>query len=458
MSEDLPKDIKEGFPLKALDPQISPKEPWAEDALGRGKVANALTNIVSGHKDPLVISLDGYWGTGKTFLLKRWQVELHNQGFKSIYFNAWEDDFCDDPLVAIIGQLSNAFTDNKFKKVVEKIKESAGPLLMKGALGVIGTATGIAISEDFLKKHTDLALKKYLSQIKQKQELKNNLQKMSDEVMENTKQPLVFIIDELDRCRPTFAIELLERVKHIFDIPGMIFVFGINQKELCSSIKSVYGKIDSGVYLRRFFDLNFSLPDPNAKDFCEYLIDKKYRLKRAIENNVDNEKFHYFSRYIPLFYNQLGLSLRDLDYCIRSIFFIAKNIRANYYMYPYLIGALIALRLENPSLYQKFIKGKCLSSEVMDYIDGRIPDAKRVDWLDNTLVMIESELYRTDSEALQALSGVANRHATPPSKHLSKRTREDANRAKKLLSVFGPRDSEISIPYIFSLIELTQAE
>ena len=458
MSEDLPKDIKEGFPLKALDPQISPKKPWAEDALGRGKVANTLTNLVSGHKDPLVISLDGYWGTGKTFLLKRWQVELHNQGFKSIYFNAWEDDFCDDPLVAIIGQLSNAFIDNKFKNVVEKIKESAGPLFMQSILGIISTTTGITISEDFLKKHTDSALEKYLSQIKQKQELKKHLQVMSNKVMKDTGKPLVFIIDELDRCRPTFAIELLERVKHIFDIPGMVFVFGINRKELCSSIESVYGKIDAGVYLRRFFDLNLSLPDANVVDFCRYLIDKKYQLKRAIKNNVDNENFNYFSEYGPLFYNQLGLSLRDLDYCIRSVFFVAKNIRENYYMYPYLIGTLIALRLENPSLYQKFIKGKCLGSEVMDYIDDQIPDVKRVNLLDNTLLMIEAELYRTDSKALEALSEVASGHLKPPSKYLSKRTRGNVQRAQALLSVCGPRYVQIDISYIYSLIELTQAE
>ena len=83
-------------------------------------------------------------------------------------------------------------------------------------------------------------------------------------MMEETKQPLVFIIDELDRCRPTFSIELLERVKHIFDIPGIVFVFGINRDELCHSIKSVYGEIESGIYLRRFFDVSLSLPDAST--------------------------------------------------------------------------------------------------------------------------------------------------------------------------------------------------
>ena len=70
---------------------------------------------------------------------------------------------------------------------------------------------------------------------------------------------MVFIIDELDRCRPTFAIELLERVKHIFDVPNIVFVFGINREELTKSLRSVYGEIEAEEYLRRFFDMELRL-------------------------------------------------------------------------------------------------------------------------------------------------------------------------------------------------------
>ena len=76
----------------------------------------------------------------------------------------------------------------------------------------------------------------------------------------------MFIIDELDRCRPTFAIELLERVKHIFDVPNIVFVFGINRAELVKSLESIYGEIDAGTYLRRFFDMEFVLPEPTARE------------------------------------------------------------------------------------------------------------------------------------------------------------------------------------------------
>ena len=438
-------------------------------------MAEKMTNLVWMQEDSLVVSLDGDWGTGKTFLLKRWQADLEKEGFKSIYFNAWEDDFCDDPLVAIIGQISNAFTGSKSEEIVAKIKESAGPLLIQGILGVIRATTGIAISADILEKHTDSVLEKYSSQIKQKKELKQHLQRLSEEVMNDTGQPLVFIIDELDRCRPTFAIELLERVKHIFDVPGIVFVFGINQKELCSSIKSVYGEIDAGVYLRRFFDISLSLPDANAVDFCKYLINDKYELnklfselsetaRKSISNilaDTHSNEFRTFSNDFLAFYNHLGLSLRDIDSCIRSMFFVAKNIHEGHYMYPYLIGALIALRLKNLPLYQEFLKGKLLGSEVMDYIDEQIPDIRRDEELNRVLILIEIGLYRTSDKALHMAYLMSLGESPNQLEYLSKRTRQDPRRLTMFLSdnrnqyEYSPK---ISIPDICSLIELTQAE
>ena len=84
----------------------------------------------------------------------------------------------------------------------------------------------------------------------------------------------MFIIDELDRCRPTFAIELLERVKHIFDVKNIVFVFGINRAELTEALVSVYGEIEAGEYLRRFFDMEFILPDGDPTRFCQHLLEQ----------------------------------------------------------------------------------------------------------------------------------------------------------------------------------------
>ena len=103
--------------------------------LDRKEIADRLTSIVRGQEAPFVISLDGRWGTGKTFLLKRWAQDLRNQGFEAIYFNAWEDDFNDDPLLAIIGQLSEYFDEGALREIARGVAGALGHVLVKRVTG-----------------------------------------------------------------------------------------------------------------------------------------------------------------------------------------------------------------------------------------------------------------------------------------------------------------------------------
>ena len=90
--------------------------------LDRKEIADRLTSIIRGQEAPFVISLDGRWGTGKTFLLKRWQQDLENQGWQAIYYNAWEDDFAGDPLLSITGQLSEHLEKTTLFGLTERAK------------------------------------------------------------------------------------------------------------------------------------------------------------------------------------------------------------------------------------------------------------------------------------------------------------------------------------------------
>ncbi len=366
--------------LKLREPSISPSNPWEDDALDRQKVSEALTSLVVNEPDSLVISLSGGWGTGKTFLLQRWQEELkarESGEVITIYFNAWEDDFCDDPLVAIIGQMSENLGKSKYKSMIEKVVDSAKPLFTQSLLAALKAVSGVSFDQVYrslLNTIENSALEQYAGQRKTKEALKETLRDLSDEVKRETCNPLVFIIDELDRCRPTFAVELLERVKHIFDIPNMIFVFGINREDLCSSVSSIYGEIKSDVYLRRFFDMEFMLPKPDTKSFCEHLI-KKYDIEsifselRQISNRrIHGADFATFSAFFPYLCSRFDLSLRDVDYCIRSIILVGNSVKVGHSIYPFLISVMIILRLKNKDLYQRFICDECLGSEVMNYV------------------------------------------------------------------------------------------
>ena len=244
-----PGDTPPALPaLKIVEPEVNPNDPWCDDVLERKEIADRLTSIVRGQEAPFVISVDGRWGTGKTFLLKRWAQELQNQGFEAIYFNAWEDDFNDDPLLAIVGQLSEHFNEGVPDEIARTVAHATLNIVVK-------RLTGLKIDELTPERLLD----DYKGQGETKRAVKEQLSQLGYRVRDDTGQPLVFIIDELDRCRPTFAIELLERVKHIFDVPNIVFVFGINRGELVKSLESVYGEIDAGTYLRRFFDMEFAL-------------------------------------------------------------------------------------------------------------------------------------------------------------------------------------------------------
>ena len=477
-----PSDLKEALRLKLTEPEIQEDNPWADDELKRSDVAEKLTKLISGQSAPFVINLHGHWGTGKTFLLKRWQKQLENDGFRAIYFNAWEDDFCDDPFVAIIGQLSDFLKREGIKDFDDKIKKAAKSLLIQGSLSIVRNVSGLNPNE-ILEQFADKTLAEYSRQAEKKNELKTALQELSGKVKADTKHPLVFIIDELDRCRPTFAIELLERVKHIFDIPDMVFVFGINHDELCSSIRSVYGEIDADTYLRRFFDMEFLLPEIDSKAFCEYLT-KRYHLEQFFirrseltSNTAYIKGFERFSRYFPALCGCFGLSLRDIDYCTRLIVFIEKNATENNYMFLPLLPLLIILRLKNKTLYQEYIRGDRMGSEVMNYLDEVIPPENRerelgiiFDELEINLYLANRSKTENSSKSIDDLGqlrdNLNNGQDTLHTPYLSeRRQKSDIKSIEKLFSFISGHPgrgydpyhfSKDAITYLSGLIELSQ--
>ena len=466
--------------LKLPEADISSEEPWNDDLLDRAQIADSLTRIIDNQSNPFAISIHGYWGTGKTFLLKRWQKQLEKSGFKAIYFNAWEDDFCDDAMLAIIGQLSSYFKEAGLKQVARKAAQIAVPLIRENLLGVLKASTGVTIKLDTREQGKTTTLDAYLEQRSTKDTLKIHLSKLSQQVADQTKHPLVFIIDELDRCRPTFAIELLERVKHIFDIPNMVFVFGINHDELCKSLKSIYGDIETDVYLRRFFDMEFNLPPADSESFV------RHRMERYALNSIGQtdripgqpREVDELAYSMPTLWSHLGLSLRDLDYCVRLIVFVGMGLSPRQTMYPWMLGLLIVLKLKNPVLYQAFVAGRRRGTDVMDFINESVAMGDQFASIQHVLDQVEAYLYLTDKRfgtsenrqapALEQLKLLQNGSDPTQPEHLSQKTRTTTSRqAGRLVnlmeriespSFFGPDPAvpTTAVPYVASLIDLHQ--
>ena len=418
-----------------------------------------------------------YWGTGKTFLLQRWERDLQTQGFQSLYFNAWEDDFCDDPLLAILGQLKDHFKDSVFNRLTRAAIGIAGPLLRQTAQTLVTATTGLSL--DLQQNENRTLLDQYLDQRKTKDELKKRLASLAEAVYDETGYPLVFIIDELDRCRPTFAIELLERVKHIFDVKHMAFVFGINRSELSRSLRSVYGEIDADVYLRRFFDIEFTLPEIDGALYCKHVMDKFALrdffsdLSSESNNSVHDEDYRALYDNFPEIWSRFGLSLRDIEYCVALIALVARNVRTERHVYPMVLGLLIPIKLKNPRLYHGFVRQERHASEVIDYAETFLSsepvntrDLRLFDWIEAQLYYAENSGvydFERPPAAIDQLHLLAQGEELTAPEYLSERVRTaDSDRLSAMLRVIeaaGNRYWNVQgiVRYIGSLVDLHQS-
>ena len=470
-------DTQKSVPLKLNEPQIDAQNPWGDDLLSRLEISTQLTELVATQEPPLTISLHGQWGTGKTFLLKRWQRALEAAKYEAIYFNAWEDDYCDNPLLAIVGQLSGHFKELGLKRMARKAAKVAAPLIMEGLTGAVKATTGLSLSLELQRQRKKTLLDAYLEQGAAKNHLKTELAKLSKKVADRTGHPLIFIIDELDRCRPTFAVELLERVKHIFDVPNMVFVFGINRDELCKSLKSVYGGIDTDIYLRRFFDIELNLPPSDSMKFSQELIQKFglnehfLSMSRGIEDRLHAGEFGTLAGSFPPLWAQLEFSPRDIQYCVSQMALVSRNLQPRYFMYPWILGLLITLRVRNLALYRDFKHGTCRSSKVIDYFHDLLPMEGLDHSLSHAIMMAEASLYGAESgDVLSPAQGITplvqlrllreGKELTNP-ESLSKRTRQRKTNFERMIQVIENvpdfRWNPNTKTHIISLIDLHQA-
>jgi len=268
--------------IKHSDITIKEDDPFENCKLNRKIYAEILTNIVETYPEGFVLGINNEWGTGKTTFVKMWQQLLNNQGYKTLYFNAWENDFDKNPLVAIISELkilTNPSNEKIFKSVMQKgsiLAKSILPALLKGVTKkYIDTDIVLEAIENTTKGMTDIfeeEIQEYSNKKQSVNEFRTELEEFIKKSSSN--KPLIFIIDELDRCRPNYAVEVLEQIKHLFSVNGIVFVLSIDKIQLGYAIRGVYGNdnINSDEYLRRFIDLEYSIPTPSDELFmCEYL-------------------------------------------------------------------------------------------------------------------------------------------------------------------------------------------
>lgn len=316
-----------------------------------------------------------------------WQAYLQNEGFSTLYFNAWENDFNDDALISLIGEIEVAMdsfktSDSKVPKIKENLKKIKGaasvliknsiPIALKYAsAGVLDydKLTETAIGE-ITRKMTEEQINKYEESKHTIVKFKEHLQDFAKEITETSK-PLVFFIDELDRCRPTYALQVLEKAKHFFNVDNIVFILAIDKNQIGNSIKGIYGEgMDVDGYLRRFIDLNYHLPEPPKGAFVKALFNRfgfneYFEERTSYSRNFRNDKEYFISIFSELF-SIFDFSLRVQEQCFTQVSLVFKTTSIQIKLYPILLATLISIKNYKISLYKKYVGGDINANQLMN--------------------------------------------------------------------------------------------
>ena len=385
------------------------KEGFGEDdLLERASFGKSLSNFVEKVEDPLVIAIDGEWGQGKSFFLKRWvgAHTLQNNGKATmVYFDAFAHDYLDDPLIALVGVVTDRITQlSKESKSVSTLVQRALKFLQRAATKLAKPTAKIAISavgaglsvataglSDAGKLFVDAAVnsasdegKDLLDQYWESADGKRNAMKEFRNMLKafveanrvENKQgeetnSLIIVIDELDRCRPDYALSVLEIIKHLFNVKGVQFILGVNLEALGHSVSKRYGeKINSERYLRRFVNIIFELPT-NTNNSTDTALVVQYAQKICRLMEVYEDLGAALCEEIELAASSNKIQMKDVG----TIFSYAALVPVDQLTmispgYSEVIACLLVSSIVNKAIYNEFLNGSVTVERLLEYYDA----------------------------------------------------------------------------------------
>jgi len=187
---------------------------------------------------------------------------------------------------------------------------------------------------------------------------------------------VIVFVDELDRCRPPYAIALLERIKHLFGVPGVVFVLGVDRDQLGHSIRALYGAgMDVDGYLRRFIDLAYHLPPASCEKFAIYLV-QRFDLEGVLRNQGLDPVAYLIGPFVELA-TLFTLDLRTQEQCFTQLNLVMRIFQPAGLL-PYAIF-LIVLRARNAELYARLCRGEASREAVLDFLTSQRTGSKYVE-------------------------------------------------------------------------------
>ncbi|MCZ7358287.1 MAG: pentapeptide repeat-containing protein [Candidatus Methanoperedens sp.] len=321
--------------------------------------SDALAGIIL-HEDtntPLVIGIFGDWGSGKTSLMKTLKKKIENvkdgHSAQTIWFNAWKydkEDVISRALLTRILQELETKGEKKDEKILNRrlkdlqrslykdvYREDPGSLtfdLGKASKGVLklGLSTVPIIGEGLAKLFEKGVDKDAIIEIAESlhhEKIITNIEKIGeleqfqstfreiirDHYIQHNKRAVVFI-DDLDRCVPDKAIEVMEAIKLFLDVEGCIFILGIDRNVIREGVRIKY----------KDFTLGGIKVPINGEEYLEKIIQLSFMLPPIMENKLkefidDLDQKKSYKEYHDMIINGIGRNPRKIKRFINAIRF-----------------------------------------------------------------------------------------------------------------------------------------
>ena len=372
--------------IRPQEIDVPQSNPFRNDLLGRKESVKTLTHTISSFEGPCALAIDAAWGNGKTTFLNLWAQHLRNEKFPVVKFNAWETDFSKDPLIALSSELTESLaslrgsTEELLTKKINSVKEVVGEILQHTMSETIRVATsGIVDINLFLEAIEEQAslpyAEKKLAKHRETQELFKKFGKtlgdIAEEISAEKGRPLVVMVDELDRCRPSYAVGLLEVAKHLFSVDHIVFVLAINRAQLAHSIKALYGSdFDAEDYLRRFFDMDFWLPDPERGTFITELLVRLQIRDYFVETKIQRYQHDYetVQELLLGFFGSSYLSLRRIAQTIHRFGLVLPSSKRPPPLFAVMVAVALIVKTINSGAYRQFTQGETSDFDVANKV------------------------------------------------------------------------------------------
>jgi hypothetical protein len=404
---------------------------WERDAFDRKPYADFLTHYLNERTKPnggsefrpFCMALDADWGAGKTYFVRNWSAQLKREDkHPTFVFDAWEFDSTAEPTIAFMSAfkealdaeiaklpLADQLQDRARKALQEGVKALGAAVIpmtksvLRGAInkalpGMLEdlvksmdrdgisleeidieklSADGMSGAKAAIDKYFEVALKQPMDRKKLlgvfRMHIENTLELLRQEG--GKELPFFVFIDELDRCRPTFAVSLMEELKHIFNVPGMCFVVSTNIPQLSHAVGAIYGsRFDGRNYLQRFFDSEWSLPAPSALAYCTQLVDEFPLLKgpsiqHCLPMNLgftDPKRIPGPSESIEWVAAAFKLDLRTVKKVAEMIHSCISSLSDDKNIYLLWLAILAASRIRSRELYSKLTDQRASSADFLN--------------------------------------------------------------------------------------------